>query len=171
MKLSTGNIAFPIEFDNGDKGEIFFNPHDREFVDRIMNFEKSIENRIQKINIDKYKDRLKVEKAVNINLDNIEELMNMTEEQMAEVRENMSAIMEIDAEYQTALKDEMNDIFKSDVSSVIFKHCEPMDMVVLDDGTSEMFIVHFIKAFAMELKAYTDKVSPAMQKHLGKYAK
>ena len=47
MKLSTGKVAFPIEFDNGDKAVIYFNLNDRGIQERIQGFEESIEKRIK----------------------------------------------------------------------------------------------------------------------------
>ena len=47
MKLSTGKVGFPIEFDNGDKAVIYFNPNDRGIQERIKGFEESIEKRIK----------------------------------------------------------------------------------------------------------------------------
>ena len=56
MKLSTGKIAFPLQFDNGDVENIFINPHDAGLQDRIKGFETSIHERLQKINLEKHKD-------------------------------------------------------------------------------------------------------------------
>ena len=56
MKLSTGKVAFPLQFDNGDVENIFINPHDTGLQDRIKGFETSIHERLQKINLEKYKD-------------------------------------------------------------------------------------------------------------------
>ena len=175
MKLSTGKVAFPIEFDNGDKEVIYFNPNDREFIKRVMDFENSIEVRTKKINIDKYKERIEDGVNININIDDFSQIEKMSAEEIASLRRKVDAIVDIDAEYQQALKEELNDIFKSDISSQIFKYCEPMDMVfVVDENgneTSEMFIMQFIRAFGEEIKKYQAKVSPAMQKHLEKYSK
>ena len=175
MKLSTGKVAFPIEFDNGDKEVIYFNPNDREFIKRVMDFENSIEVRTKKINIDKYKERIEDGVNININIDDFSQIEKMSAEEIASLRRKVGAIVDIDAEYQQALKDELNDIFKSDLSSQVFKYCEPMDMVfVVDESgneTSEMFIMQFIRAFGEEIKKYQAKVSPAMQKHLEKYSK
>lgn len=173
MKLSTGKVAFPIEFDNGDKEVIYFNPNDREFIKRVMDFENSIEARTKKINIDKYKDRIEDGVNVNINIDDFSQIEKMSAEEIASLRRKVGAIVDIDAEYQQALKDELNDIFKCDISAQVFKYCEPMDMVFVADEsgneTSEMFIMQFIRAFGEEIKKYQAKVSPAMQKHLEKY--
>lgn len=177
MKLSTGKVAFPIEFDNGDKEVIYFNPNDREFIKRVMDFENSIEARTKKINIDKYKERIEDGVNVNINIDDFSQIEKMSAEEIASLRRKVGAIVDIDAEYHQALKDELNDIFRCDISAQVFKYCEPMDMVftgeIDENGNeiSEMFIMQFIRAFGEEIKKYQAKVSPAMQKHLEKYSK
>ena len=173
MKLSTGKVAFPIEFDNGDVETIYFNPYDREFIKRVMDFENSIEKRTKQINIEKYKSQFEDGMNIKLNIEDFSQIEKMSAEEIASLRRKVGAIVDIDAEYQQALKDELNDIFKSDISSQIFKYCEPMDMVfVVDESgneTSEMFIMQFIRAFGEEIKKYQAKVSPAMQKHLEKY--
>lgn len=177
MKLSTGKVAFPIEFDNGDEEIIYFNPNDRAFIKRVMDFESSIEKRTKQINIDKYKAQIDDGINVSLNFEDLSEIEKMSAEEIASLRKKIGAVVDIDAEYQQALKDELNDIFKSDISSQIFKYCQPMDMVftgeVDENGNekSEMFIMQFIRAFGDEIKKYQAKVSPAMQKHLGKYSK
>lgn len=175
MKLSTGKVAFPIEFDNGDVETIYFNPSDREFIKRVMDFENSIEIRTKQINVEKYKSQFDDGININLNIEDFSQIENMSAEEIASLRKKVGAIVDIDAEYQQALKDELNDIFKSDISSQIFKYCEPMDMVfVVDESgneTSEMFIMQFIRAFGEEIKKYQAKVSPAMQKRLEKYSK
>lgn len=175
MKLSTGKVAFPIEFDNGDTEIIYFNPNDRDFIKRVMNFENSIESRTKQINIEKYKSQLEDGIEVNINVNDLSALENMTADEMASLRKKINAVVDIDLEYQQALKEELNDIFKSDISSQVFKYCQPMDMViVLDENgneTSEMFIMQFIRAFAEEIKKYQAKTTPAMEKHVKKYIK
>ena len=42
MKLSTGKIAFPIEFDNGDKDCIYFNPNDPNLSIRLKDFQDKL---------------------------------------------------------------------------------------------------------------------------------
>lgn len=177
MKLSTGKVAFPIEFDNGDVETIYFNPNDREFIKRVMDFENSIEARTKEINIEKYKSQFDDGININLNIEDFSQIEKMSAEQIASLRKKVGAIVDIDAEYQQALKDELNDIFKSNISSQIFKYCEPMDMVLTgevdENGNekSEMFIMQFIRAFGEEIKKYQAKISPAMQKHIEKYSK
>ena len=99
----------------------------------------------------------------------------MSREEIEALRDKTDVVMSIDAEYQKAIKDELDDIFKDDISSKVFKYCQPLDMVFVPNEsgaeTSEMFIMLFIKAFGEELKKYQQKVSPAMEKHLAKYKK
>lgn len=49
MKLSTGKIAFPIEFDNGDKETIYFNPNDPGLAIRMNECGSKITKRIEEI--------------------------------------------------------------------------------------------------------------------------
>ena len=112
---------------------------------------------------------------VRLNIDDFSQIEKMTPEEIDSLRGKIGAVVDIDAEYQQALKDELNDIFKSDISSQIFKYCEPMDMVFIgevdENGNeiSEMFIMQFIREFGEEIKKHQEKVSPTMQKHLEKY--
>lgn len=50
MKLSTGKVAFPIEFDNGDKQNIYFNPTDPDLFLRFGELKDRIVERINKFN-------------------------------------------------------------------------------------------------------------------------
>lgn len=175
MKLSTGKVAFPVEFDNGDKETIYFNPNDREFIAKVMNFENSIEERAKNINIEKYKSQFEDGVDVKLSVDNFDDIENLSKEEIISMKNKIGAIIDIDAEYQQALKDEIDDIFDNKVSEKIFKYCQPLDMVIYVDENgnevSEVFIIQFIKAFGNEIKKYQEKVSPAMQKHLEKYSR
>ena len=55
MKLNTGKIAFPIEFDNGDIQNIYFNPSDPELGTRLIKAKDLISSRIEEINMDDFK--------------------------------------------------------------------------------------------------------------------
>lgn len=175
MKLSTGKIKFSIEFDTDEVGYIYFNPNNREFIKRVMDFENSIDARIKQIDVEKYKS--KIEDGIELSIDFADEeaIANLTPEQMASLKNKVFAVVDIDAEYQKAFKEELNDIFESDVSSVVFKYCEPLDNVFVPnekgEEISEPYVVHFLKEFRKELQKYQNKITPAMQKHVGKYAK
>ena len=173
MKLSTGKVAFPIEFDNGDKDVIYFNPNDRDFINRANDFEKSINERIKNINLERYKSQFESDVNIDIDLTDINAIDKLSKEEVKELQKRMSAVVDLDKEYQKAVKDELDDIFKSNISSVVFKYCEPFDAVIITDEkgeeVSEMFIIVFLNEFAKALRKHQEKVAPAMQKHIGKY--
>ena len=171
MKLSTGKIAFPIEFDNGEKANIYINPYDREFVKKILNFESSMKKKIDNLKFEKYQEQANDGIDLNINFDNPEEIMQMTPEQIDSLKNKITIVSKIDEELQDAFKEELNEIFESDISSTIFKYCQPLDVVFIDNDESELYIVQFVKAFVKELKKYTDKQNDAINKHIGKYKK
>ena len=54
MKLSTGKVAFPIEFDNGDKDCIYFNPNDPDLATRLIASKDKIQKRIEEMNFDDF---------------------------------------------------------------------------------------------------------------------
>lgn len=49
MKLSTGKVAFPIEFDNGDTEVIYFNPNDVELANRMKNLQAELVEKAKEI--------------------------------------------------------------------------------------------------------------------------
>ena len=102
MKLSTGKIAFPIEFDNGAKETIYINPNDPDLFVRFSNFEKRVE--------DKLKD-----------IDDFELSADGTpsNEKLLEKFENINKV----------ICEELDVAFASNVSSVVFKYCSPFAIV------------------------------------------
>lgn len=174
MKLSTGKVAFPIEFDNGDKAVIYLNPNDRGIQERIQGFEASVEKRTKAIDLEKYKSRF--EGIVpQIDLDNPEKLLEMSAEELSALQGRLDAVNEIETEYNNAIKDELDVVFGSKVSDVAFRYCQPFDTVIVEDENGnekrEIYILHFIHWLIVELKKYGDENKSAMDKHLAKYAK
>ena len=98
MKLSTGKVAFPLQFDNGDVENIFINPHDAGLQARIRNFENSIKERLQKINLEKHKEAF-VDGVDISNLD-FSKLMDMSAEELEKVTKQTDALNEIDKELE-----------------------------------------------------------------------
>ena len=174
MKLSTGKVAFPIEFDNGDKQTIYFNPNDRGIQERIQGFEKSIEKRIKEIDLEKHKSRFEGD-IPEIDLDNPEKLLEMSPEELNVLQDRLNAINEIDKEYEQTLCDEIDDIFNSKVSDIAFRYCKPLDIVIIpnEDGTEERkpYILHFLHWFMVEMKKYGMENKSVMDKYLSKYRK
>jgi hypothetical protein len=174
MKLSTGKVAFPIEFDNGDKAVIYFNPNDRGIQERIKNFEASVETRIKTIDIEKYKCRFDGE-AVNFDIETPEKLLEMSAEDLARLQSRLDVVNEIETEYNKAVKEELDVVFGSKISDVAFRYCQPFDTVIVEDENGnekrEMYIMHFIHWLMVELKKYGVENKSAMDKHLAKYSK
>ena len=94
MKLSTGKVAFPIEFDNGDKAVIYFNPNDRGIQERIQGFEASIEKRIKEIDLEKYKSRFEGN-IPEIDLDNPEKLLEMSADELKALQAQVGGLIEV----------------------------------------------------------------------------
>lgn len=174
MKLSTGKVAFPIEFDNGDKAVIYFNPNDRGIQERIQGFEASIEKRIKEIDLEKYKSRFEGN-VTEIDLENPEKLLEMSSDELKALRGRLDAVNEIEAEYNNAVKDELDVVFGGKISDIVFRYCQPFDTVIVEDESGsekrEMYIMHFIHWLMVELKKYGAENKSAMDKHLSKYAK
>ena len=175
MKLSTGKVAFPIEFDNGDKAVIYFNPNDRGIQERIQGFEASIEKRIKEIDLEKYKSRFDDNVAIDFDLENPEKLLEMSADELKALQNRLDAVNEIEAEYNKAAKDELDVVFGGKISDVAFRYCQPFDTVIIEDENGnekrEMYIMHFIHWLMVELKKYGAENKSAMDKHLSKYAK
>lgn len=102
MKLSTGKIAFPIEFDNGAKETIYFNPNDPDLFVRFSNFEKRVEEKLKDID------------DFELSADG-----TPTNEELLGKFESINKV--ICAELDVA--------FASNVSSVVFKYCSPFAIV------------------------------------------
>jgi hypothetical protein len=174
MKLSTGKVGFPIEFDNGDKEIIYFNPNDRGIQERIKGFEKAVEKRIKEIDLEKYKSRFEGNE-IEIDLENPEKLLEMSAEELATLQERLDAVNDIEREYNNAVRDELDVVFGGKISEIAFRYCEPFDTVIVeDDGGNakrEMYIMHFLHWLMVELKKYGAENKSAMDKHITKYAK
>lgn len=175
MKLSTGRVEFPIEFDNGDKGSIYFNPNDKDFRNGFFNFENSIEEQVKKIDFDKYKSRFENGLDEKIKIKSYNDILGLDPVHLNKLKERIEVVEEIDKEYQNAIKNELDNIFKSKVSDIIFKHCDPLDIIIVKNEKGkeerEVYIMHFVKQFAKELEKYSAKNNTAIKKYMEKYPK
>ena len=143
IKLNTGKEAFPIEFDNGDKVEIYFNPNDPDLSIRMRDFQKNVEERT-----DFYNDiPLDAEgNPVDVSaIDKFEEMRNIVCE-------------------------ELDRAFNGDISSKVFKHCSPFAIV---EGTYFMlqFIEAIRPEIEKRVKKANEQTNKNMQKYLKKYGK
>lgn len=165
MKLSTGKVAFPIEFDNGDVQNIYFNPSDPELATRLMAAKDKISAKVQNLNFDDFELSNSGEPIV---IDTIDDVENLTDEQIMAISAKAERISKVVTETKQIIIDELNAAFDSDVSSVVFKYCSPFAIV-----NGNYFILNFLEAIAPEIKNYITKankdVEKKMQKHIGKY--
>jgi hypothetical protein len=141
MKLSTGKIAFPIEFDNGDKQSIFFNPNDPDLMVRM----KELGDRVNK----------KIGEIDDIELS-------------ADGKPVGAEQVEIFDMMQCALKEELDYAFGGSVSGVVFKHCSPFAIV---DGEYFVvqFIRAVTPEIEKCVKKANADVEKKMAKHIDKY--
>lgn len=99
MKLSTGRVAFPIEFDNGDKEVIYFNPNDVDLAERIKAMQANLAKKADEI-----------DKAQGAN-------------------EEEADYLAMFAELNQVIKDEIDKAFNGEISKAVFKYCSPMSIV------------------------------------------
>lgn len=143
MKLSTGQIAFPIEFDNGDKDCIYFNPNDPNLAIRIDNMREKIQS--------KMKDLADIE-------------LNESGEP-----QNDSSIEKF-REIQDFLIENMNLAFGNDICSVVFKYCSPF--AIVNGNYFIMQFLEAVKPeIEKHIKKANADVEKKMSKHINKYKK
>lgn len=171
MKLSTGKVRFTMEFDNGDIGEIYFNPNDKGIHDRIKAFGEAVEHRIKSLDIEKHKKKFEGFKGEIFDYEHPEKLFDASPEELLAIYDQAESLNEISQEYNEAVKAELDTVFGTKISDVAFRYCDPFDTVTLEDGTREMYILHFIHWLMIEMKKYGEENHKAMNRHAAKYAK
>ena len=143
MKLSTGKVAFPIEFDNGDKQNIYFNPNDPDLMIRMKNLGKKVQEKIE-------------------GLEDVELTEDGKPTQISQIEtfENM----------QNILKEELDYAFGGSISDVIFKHCSPF-AIVGGEYFVVQFIQAITPEIEKHIKKANADVEKRMAKHIDKYKK
>ena len=143
MKLSTGKVAFPIEFDNGAKETIYFNPNDPDLFVRFSNFEKRVE--------DKLKDIDDFELSAD-GTPNNEELIGKFES------------------INKVICEELDVAFASNVSDIVFKYCSPF-AIVGGEYFLIQFIQAIRPEIEKHNKKANADLQKKMAKHTDKYTK
>ena len=143
MKLSTGKVAFPIEFDNGDKGCIYFNPNDPNLSIRLTDFQDKITARVKELD------------DMRLN---------------AEGKPEDNSIIEDFRKFQNVLFEELDIAFGGEVSAVVFKHCSPF-AIVGGDYFIMQFVEAIKPEIEKHIKKANADVEKKMAKHLNKYKK
>jgi hypothetical protein len=169
MKLSTGKVAFPLHFNNGDVENIYINPHSTELHGKIKKFESSIHERLKKINFEKHKDAFA--DGIDIGSLDFTKLMDMSEEELEKISNQTEAMIEIDKELEKEFCEEIDAIFEGDVSSKMFKYVPPLAMIPNDNGECELYIMMVMRALAEEVQKYGNKMNNVVNKYTAKYPK
>ena len=143
MKLSTGKVAFPIEFDNGDKQTIYFNPNDPDLMIRMKNLDEKVQEKIKGL-----EDVELTEEGAPAHISQIETFEKM----------------------QNILKDELDYAFGGSVSEIVFKHCSPF-AIVGGEYFVVQFIQAITPEIEKHIKKANADVEKRMAKHIDKYKK
>lgn len=143
MKLNTGKVAFPIEFDNGEKDCIYFNPNDPDFFIRLSQFEERIGNRTK-------------------DFEDIE-LQENGEPKDQTLLERMEKI-------NKSICEELDFAFGGDISNVVFKYCSPF-AIINGEYFLIQFVKAIRPEIEKHNKKATEEVKKKMSKHLNKYIK
>lgn len=143
MKLSTGRVEFPIEFDNGDKGSIYLNPTDPTLAIRLKDFGSSVSEKLKA-----YDD------------------MEVTPDGQAKDESDIERFREM----LNIIYEEIDKAFDSKISDVVFKHCSPLAIV---DGDYFMmnFVNAITPEIEKHNKKAMEQAEKKMAKHLAKYSK
>lgn len=143
MKLNTGKVAFPIEFDNGDKQVIFFNPNDPDLMLRLRQFEEHIKEKANAF-------------------DDVELTEDGTPAQMSQI--------DSFEKLQNIIKEELDYAFGGAVSEVVFKHCSPFAIVDKEYFVVQ-FVEAIAPEIEKHIKKANADVQKRMAKHIDKYKK
>lgn len=143
MKLSTGKIAFPIEFDNGDKENIYFNPNDPQLFVRFSEFEKRVEEKIKGV-----------------------EDFNLSEDGTPRSADLVDKFREMNK----VICEELDVAFGSNISDVVFKYCSPF-AIIGGEYFLIQFIQAIRPEIAKHNKKANAEAQKKMAKHIDKYVK
>lgn len=143
MKLSTGKVAFPIEFDNGDKDCIYFNPNDPNLSIRLADFQDKITARVKEFD------------DIRLN---------------EEGKPEDNSVIEDFRKFQNVLFEELDIAFGGEVSEVVFKHCSPF-AIVNGDYFIMQFVEAIKPEIEKHIKKANADIEKKMAKHLNKYKK
>lgn len=143
MKLSTGKVAIPIEFDNGDKDNIYFNPNDPDLILRMRKLEGNVSAKIKDLaDVELKEDGTPVDKS----------------------------LIDVFEKAQGILKDELDKAFGGAVSAVVFKHCSPF-AIVEGNYFIFQFIETVLPVIEKHNAEASIAAKNRMAKHIAKYAK
>jgi hypothetical protein len=143
MKLKTGLIAFPIEFDNGEKDKIYFNPNDPDLFIRFADFEGKMNNRLAEIK--------------DVELEN-------------DGTPKEKALVEMMRGINQAICEELDIAFGNKISDVVFKYCSPF-AIINGEYFLEQFVMAIRPEISKYNEKANLELQKKKQKHIEKYAK
>ena len=143
MKLKTGLIPFPIEFDNGAKETIYINPNDPDLFVRFSNFEKRVEDKLK--DIDDF-------------------------ELSADGTPNNEELIEKFESINKVICEELDVAFASNVSDIVFKYCSPF-AIVGGEYFLIQFVQAIRPEIEKHNKKANADLQKKMAKHTAKYSK
>ncbi len=143
MKLSTGKLAFPIEFDNGDQQNIYFNPNDPDLAIRMKDFQGKVEARTKDLAD-----------------------LRLKEDGTPEDVEAIEKFRQI----RNILCEELDTAFNGDISAVVFKHCSPF-AIVNGDYFIMQFLTAIKPEIEKQVQKANTAIEQKMQKHIAQYVK
>ena len=143
MKLNTGKVAIPIEFDTGDVENIYFNPNDPDFAVRLKKM---------MANLEQYAENMQ-----DVELDENGKPTN-------------DSLVDQFAEIQEKLTQEIDGAFKSEVSKVVFKHCSPFALINGEFFVVQFFNA-ITPVLQTHIEKATKASAERKNKHIGKYVK
>lgn len=143
MKLKTGLVAVPIEFDNGEKDKIYFNPNDPDLFVRFSDFEGRMNDKLSKI-----------------------EEMDLDNDGMPREK----ALVEIMRKINQSVYEEIDIAFGNKISDVVFKYCSPF-AIVNGEYFLEQFVAVIRPEINKYNEKASLELQKKKQKHIEKYAK
>lgn len=143
MKLKTGLIAFPIEFDNGEKDKIYFNPNDPDLFVRFSDFEGRMNDKLSEI-----------------------EEMDLDNDGMPREK----ALVEMMRKINQSVYEEIDIAFGNKISDVVFKYCSPF-AIVNGEYFLEQFVAVIRPEINKYNEKANLELQKKKQKHIEKYAK
>lgn len=170
--IYTGKTAITMEFDTGDKGTIYINSNDPHMFERFRQFGARVDEKISNFNFERQSQVFEKKFETDIETLDYSTLKNMTQRDIDLLLERIDALQSIEKAYNTAIKEELDIAFGTNVSDVAFKHCEPLSTITVQSENGEVeqmfYIEHWLDWFGNELQNIASKNKDAMNKHLSK---
>lgn len=161
IKLSTGKISIPVEFDNGDKDFVCFNPNDTNLPVRLLDSHNRIQKRLDEMSFDDFElDNF----GEPVSITKPEDIFNLSQEQIDAIVKQTEATAKIIEEAKKIIFEEIDTAFDSDVSRVLFKHCSPLGIV-----NGEYYVMTVLNALAPVIQKECMKANAQAEKNKEKY--